>query len=45
MTNFAVVSTNDDINDNFNIIANKLVTFPLVDIEAVNRSFDISKII
>ena len=45
MTNFAVVSTNDDINDNFNIIANKLVTFPLVDIEAVNQSLDISKII
>lgn len=45
MTNFAVVNTNDDINDNFNIIANTLITYPLEDIEAVNLSFDISKII
>ena len=45
MTYFSVVSTNDDINDNFNIIANKQFTFPLVDIEAINQSIDISKII
>lgn len=45
MTYFSVVSTNDDINDNFNIIANKQFTFPLVDTEAINQSIDISKII
>ena len=45
MTNFSVVSTNDDINDNFNIIANEQLTFPILDIDAVKRCLDIEKII
>lgn len=45
MTNFSVINTNDDINDNFNIIANEQITFPLVDINTMNQSIDISKII
>lgn len=45
MTCFLLTNTNDDINDNFNIIANKQFTFPPVDIEAFKQSLDINKII
>lgn len=45
MANFSIHDTNEDINDNFNIIANEQMTLNEFNIDSLQQRCDIFKII